>query len=433
LPLTLIGAALIGFSIGGEFWYVAVLLALSPLLLLWPIEIALGMFAVLLPFERVAAVGAQSSSGTGTTLNWYVGVAAGAILLITGLATGALRAAPRAAYWWGLLIVWCMCTVLWAPDPQSAKGRIPTALALFLLYALTVSLNISEKQFGWIAACTIFGGLVAAAMACSQFLHGVTYAGRASLMVGDRSTDPNIFAACVLLPLSLAAGMFLGTRRQFVKIASFVALAVILIAVLLSMSRGAIVAVAAVMFVFLRRYRVNFRIIAALGMLPLLGAFLPGLFFHRLQQGLSSHGEGRFDIWIAGLAALREWGLQGAGVENFTVVYQKYSGAAPIFRGYNMEPHNVYLLIGVELGVVGLILFANASRIQLRTVTALNASAQAQSAVFAPAVACEAACWGMLVMGFSLGVLWLKAFWFSWALLAISVRIGRAQVQENAL
>jgi hypothetical protein len=54
------------------------------------------------------------------------------------------------------------------------------------------------------------------------------------------------------------------------------------------------------------------------------------------------------------------------------------------------------------------------------------------TAVFAPAVACEAACWGMLVMGFSLGVLWLKAFWFSFALLSIAVRIGRERQQERA-
>lgn len=360
-----------------------------------------------------------------------MGLGAGLILLVTGLATGTLRALPRAAYWWGMLIAWCMCTVLWAPEPATAKGRIPTALALFVFYAISVSLDISKRQFQWITWCTILGGVAAATLASSQFLHGVTYAGRASLMMGGRSTDPNVYAATVLLPLALAAGTFMQARRQVVKITSFIALSVILIAVLLSMSRGAIVAVGAMMFVFLLRYRVSPRTIMALASLPLLAFFLPSLFFQRIQQGLTSHGEGRFDIWIAGLAALREWGLQGAGVDNFIVVYQKYSGVAPVFRGYNMEPHNVYLLIGVELGIVGLFLFAAAVRIQFRVLAALN-RAQSQSAPFGPAIACEAACWGMLVMGLSLGILWLKAFWFSWALLAISIRIGRKQLQgEN--
>jgi len=432
LPVILAGAALVGFAIGGEYWYIAVPLAISPLLLLRPIEIALGLFAVLLPFERVATLGGQSSTGAGTTLNYYVGLAAGVTLLATGLATGSLRASPRAAYWWGGLIFWSICTMIWAVDPGSSRERIPTALALLLLYALSVSLEISEKQLNWIMGCTIFGGVIAALLACSQFVNGVTYFGRASLMIGGRATDPNVFAACVLLPLSLAAGAFFGSRRQVYKVASFFAFALILISVLLSMSRGAIVAVAAMLFVFLRRYRVSPRVIAAMAVLPLLGLLLPSMFFQRLQHGISSRGEGRFDIWMVGLAAFREWGLQGAGLENFTTVYQKYSGVAPVFRGYNMEPHNVYLLIGVELGVVGLFLFANAARIQLRAASQLYAEGPPRALLFAPAVACEAACWGMLIMGFSLGVLWLKAFWFSFALLAISIRIGRRQSRECA-
>lgn len=427
VPVTLLIAVLIGFAISEGLWVIALPLALSPLLLLWPIELTLGMFAVLLPFERVATTGGDASSA-GTTLNYYAGAAAAVTLLVTGLVTGNLRAAPRAAYWWGGLILWSFCTIFWAADPQDSRTRIPTAMALLLLYVLAVSLKISERQLAWIMGCTIFGGVLAGGFSCLQFVHGVSYAGRASLMMGARATDPNVFAACVLLPLSLAMGSFLGVRRGMWKTASFAALCIILLAVLLSMSRGAIIAVGAMILVFLRRYKISVRVIAAMGTLGALAALLPGLFFHRLQHGFSSHGEGRFDIWLAGLAAFREWGLQGAGIENFTTVYQKYAGDAPVFRGYNMEPHNVYLLIGVELGIVGLFLFANAARTQLASAAALN-RARSRESIYAPSVACEAACWGMLAMGLSLGILWLKAFWFSWALLAISVRLGRERLQ----
>jgi hypothetical protein len=41
-------------------------------------------------------------------------------------------------------------------------------------------------------------------------------------------------------------------------------------------------------------------------------------------------------------------------------------------------------------------------------------------------VAFEAACWGILIAGFSVDILWRKSFWFAWAL-----SVGAIQVQRE--
>jgi hypothetical protein len=51
-------------------------------------------------------------------------------------------------------------------------------------------------------------------------------------------------------------------------------------------------------------------------------------------------------------------------------------------------------------------------------------------------VAFEAACWGMMVAGFTLDILWRKSFWFVWALSVVAMRISPEDEQpgdSNAL
>jgi len=44
-------------------------------------------------------------------------------------------------------------------------------------------------------------------------------------------------------------------------------------------------------------------------------------------------------------------------------------------------------------------------------------------------VAFEAACWGMLIAGFSVDILWRKAFWFVWALSVVAIHVQRENEQ----
>ena len=156
---------------------------------------------------------------------------------------------------------------------------------------------------------------------------------------------------------------------------------------------------------------------------------MPDNFFTRLQEASSRTGAGaaRVGIWVAGWEAVKHYGIVGAGLSNFHVVYDKYMGASTLFRGAERDPHNIYLEILVELGLVGLLLFALASVTQVREANASRVAAGPVAAELSKfLLACEVACFGMLACSFFLGVLWFKPFWLAWIFLAVLVRLMRS-------
>ena len=255
---------------------------------------------------------------------------------------------------------------LWALEPDKALQRLPTAFALLLLYAVAVSFRMTRKEFNGVVVLTILGGLTAATFSFHQFLNtGGSL--RSSLAMAGRETDPNQFAASLLLPLSLAMGAFFTSRGWLNRLSATAALALIGFGILLSMSRGSALAVAVMIGVYLYRGGMNRRTILPIAVIALLLLAVPSLFFVRIQQGAADKGEGRLDIWQVGLVAVEHNGVFGAGLDSFPALYQEYAANAPIFRGYRRGPHNIYLGITAEMGIIGLLLFLAAVRSQLRS------------------------------------------------------------------
>jgi len=397
-----------GASIAYGGWFGAAVVLTGALLLRWPVQVALGVFAFLLPFDSVSSLGAEAS---GTALTRYAGACVVLVLLAVGLATRRLSVPPRAALWWSLFVLWGVATLGWAINSQFAWERLPTAISLLLLYVIATAFRITEKEMSVVLLMTVLGGCTAAVMASSQFYSGTVYmqTSRSSLMVGNRDTDPNQFAASLLLPLSLAIGAVAAGRRKSVRIAAIAAIAALTLAILLSMSRGALVAALALIVVYMYRQGVNRRILMATFCLAALLFVMPQSFFIRLA--LNDRGAGRFDIWTASMDLVPRYGLLGAGWNNFIVAYTEIAGHASTFRGYTKGSHNIYVGMLIEVGIIGLTFLLLAFRSQLR---------EARTRLVVPY---EAACWAMLVMGFTLDVVWRKSFWFTWILLAMAVRM----------
>jgi O-antigen ligase len=415
-------ALIVGKSVGQERWLYVIAITAIPFVLLWPVQVCLGTFAMLVPFDYIFTFGSEST-GPGSTANWYVGAVTGIVLLATGFLGRRLRRPPPAALWWSLLMVWSGMSALWALDPWAPLRRLPTAFALLLLYLVAVSLWVSKEELSRISFLAVLGGVAAACYAFIQYRHGVGWAERATLVLDTRQTNPNHFAASLILPMSLAIGSFLSCRNRVGKVASMVAVAVIAFGLYLSMCRGALVALVVMMLVYLYRCRAGFRVFLVLAVLSTMLVAAPAVFFTRLNNSMPSRGEGRFDIWQVGLVAMRHHGILGAGLDNFPLAYEEYVGSASRFRGYNRASHNIFLETAVEVGIVGFVLFIGALQSQLRAALAFKTG---MGGLSWPATApYEAACWGMLAMGFSLDNLWHKTFWLSWILLAIAVRVAQ--------
>lgn len=407
-------SAVLGTTIAKEDWRLLLAIAVLPFVVLWPVQTSLGVFALLVPFDSIATVGAKS---TATTFTWFAGAASALILIVTGLVQDRLKLPSRAALWWGLLILWSGASVVWALDPERVLQRLPTIFSLFLFYLITVSFRMNRKDFQWILGLAMMGGVAGAGYSAWQFLHGV---GELSARASIGETNPNQFALSLLVPLSIAIGTFLSVRTHFLKTAALASIGVIGFGVLISMSRGSLIAVGLLLWVFIRRFRMNWRIAIALLLVLSLLLAMPNLFFKRIEGSVEDRGAGRFDIWQAAVEVAKQHSIIGVGLGNFPLAYDRYTRFETVFRGYERAPHNVYLGTLAELGIVGLLLFLTAIRSQFQLIKKLKGAARKAPMV----VACQGACYAILIVGLSKDILWDKVFWFSWILLDNATRLA---------
>jgi O-antigen ligase len=421
--LVLSGAVLVA-GIVLENYY---LLAALPVLLLvckYPVEMSLGIFAFLIPFGSVLAIG-----DSGYTVNWVLGAAAGAILFAFGLVNNRLQAPPRITLWWALFILWGGVTLLWAFDPAKGLVRFASAGCLVLLYLVVVGIGIDEREFRTVILFAMAGGVFAAGYTLREFNQGYSFFSRASLIINGQEANPNDLADTLLLPFSLALGWCLSARNMLNRALSLAAGGLIAYCLFLTMSRGSLVALTVLLLVYVVRLRVNIRIVIPIVIISALIVFLPSLFFVRMQDSVASRGQGRWDIFIVTAHIIRQYGVLGAGLESFRAAYTKFAGFAPIFRGFNRDAHNIYLQVWAELGIVGLMLFFAAIWYQLK---GLHLAYRERSG--SPdylLIAIEAACCAELVHGFAANILWSKEFWFAWMLAALAVQLRRCSASDE--
>src|SRR5579862_1175907 len=409
LAITLIVfyALVLGVTVAEGQWLLAAALVAAPLVFLWPVQVALGAFALLIPFD--SATFSRGDGNSGTTLNFVVGAAAASILIVTALAGRRLQKPPRAALWWTLLIVWYAVTYLWAVDPRASMARLPSAGACLVLYLAATSLRVRDIEFKGIVMAAIVGGCLAGLYSSYEFYHHIDWSGtaRSSLVMGQEAINPNVFATRLLLPLALSVGAFFSVRAVWLKTVALGCSALLSLAILLTLSRGAALAVLVMAFVFLLRFGVNPRILAIAGLLAGIGMTLPGEFYKRFSE--------------AGATG-------GAGLGNFSTVYSIYAGYAPRFVGFDRASHNLYLEMSVEAGLIGMFLLQQAVRTQLWT-GRLNRRRLGKPNPWL--IAAEAASWSIMTAAMFTHLFWEKSFWLLWIMVAFCTQLYKNNFQNG--
>jgi O-antigen ligase len=415
-------ACSMGWMIASEHWLIVASLFGLLLLLLRPIEATLGLYAFLIPLETVTTMG-NSTSKAPTPLR-YVGLLALFVILGVGWLRERIVRPPQTALFWSLFVLWGGVSTLWAIDQEMALRRLPMALGLWLLYMVVVSVRITRVEFSWITMLTILGGSSASIYFAYAFFRMGDALGRVFLTT-EPLDDPDFFAATLLLPLSLSFGGVLSSRTWPRRALFLASTGVIALAVFLTMSRGALAAVAVIMFIFTLRLRLNWRLLLPVVVMATALMFMPPLFFQRVHDASAGRISGRLDIWQIGIHSLKSYGAFGAGLDNFSRAFQRYVGTARFFAGEQRSSHNIYLTAAVEFGILGILFLFAAVRSHMRAFPRSTRNFPASFRL----VAFEAACWGMLIMGFSLDILWRKAFWFVWSLSIAAVHVERGNEQ----
>ena len=262
-----------------------------------------------------------------------------------------------------LFVFWAAFSALWAADSGEAIDAVaryaPNALLFLVVYAAVRT----RSQAMWVIGALLTGALIAAfygVISPSEADAG----GRLSGSIGNA----NEAGAALAVGVALAGGLAVALRgHPALQLASVVGVPLCMLALFLTVSRGGIVALVAILVagVFIAGPRRGTVLAAAA-----LGAVMAVVYFgsfageqareHLLQ---SDNGTGRTDIWRVGWRMVEANPVSGVGAGNFqssSVHYLLEPGAIERADFIVDEPkvaHNTYLGVLAELGVVGLALF----------------------------------------------------------------------------
>ena len=282
-----------------------------------------------------------------------------------------------------------LTSLLYAPNQQAVEASLSNYVKDALIALVVVALLKKPHQFRHVIYTLLIIGIFIGMISVHQYVTGNfenTYGGFAQAefmqIIGETNDyrlsgpvgDPNFFAQVMVVLALLGMERLLHEKRLFWKIIAGWAAAVSTLTVVFTFSRGATVALILSLILFFWIYKLKpaqLIVILTLGAAMLL--FAPPTYYQRvlsIADVLPSGSNGQLNVYsdraIQGRASenltawvmLRDRPFMGVGLSNFSYLYQDYSkslGLAPSAR--NRSPHNLYLEVAAETGVIGLAVF----------------------------------------------------------------------------
>lgn len=321
------------------------------------------VFVFLLPWERNVTLPLVATLAT----------PAGALAIaLTILATARnsglrLRRPPLLLAVMLLLTLWSFMTYFWSVYPSGTLVRSMTYAQLTLMVWMLWQIGRERGRRLGIFQAYVLGGHAANVMVLVSFVRGVS--DRVSLN-GTRysigSGDPNYLASAIALGIPLAWYLFTHGRGRWMRWINLLYIPSSLTVIGLAASRGgmltaltALLVIPAMLFELRVWQRIGI-VLALAALLPLAVSYVPQQNVERLLGTTTSVAQGdisgRYKIWSAGLEYL-DGNLHtlviGVGTLGF-----RYA-VAPIL-GEVVAPHNSFLSVLVDNGLVGFGLFMTA-------------------------------------------------------------------------
>lgn len=383
-----------------------------------PFIFPLGAYFFLIPFDQLLSIGNVEG---GMTLTKVLGIVAIPVLFVKGSFEDRLQSPAVTVFWWVTLVLYGAISSLWAIQPEAAVARMPTAGGLMLLYLMVASYRIRRDEIDTLKGCILAGGILASVLTVYN-LNSLDSATRATVEIGDRAALLNQLAFDLLLPVSICVGMIINGKRTMKKVMFGLILSLILFAIMVTGSRGALVGLGAMAIVYVLSARQKFSAGAALLVIGIAVAiFTPAFVLERVDESVSTGGAGRTTIWVNGLKALNHYWLTGAGLNNFPEAYVEFAYFTPLSEGIGRASHNVYLGIFVELGIVGIILLILGILAHYKTMGSRRGDLNSIGVML------KAAFWAMIVSSFFLDTLWYKSFWMLWMMIVMNNSVSRME------
>ena len=319
-------------------------------------------------------------------------------------------------------ILYGVLSTLWAIDAQTAINRVPVAVSLLLFYLAVTAYPINMNDYKNAMYIYVFGACIASLYLFKLFfIEGVIYVSdRASLIYGNKTTDPNQFAFSLLLPLALSASMSFNCLNYRGKFLSAMATLLLLSAIVLTGSRGGILG-AVIIFGYLLVSNRSLKKTIFLVVIPLTTyLFFVDLLQSRFSIAISSGGAGRLDIWEIGYSAFLDNLIFGCGLNNFPVVFN-FHRISDYTLGFGRGSHSIFVGTMVELGVVGFVSMLVFFITHYRSLKNVGKEFS---------LPLKAAFFGLMVHSMTLDTLWRKSFWVLFVFISFAYFLNSRKPQN---
>lgn len=289
------------------------------------------------------------------------------------------RRLSQAPLWFVPSLLWLLCSLLWfSPVPWRGWYEMIYALEAFIVFWVLTN-NVRTRAHLWmliiisLAPVTlgVFNGFyqffqdpqsMVSAMTEYQLKLSPEYLGRATGVFAD----PDSFAVFLLLLLpSFLIAAAVSRLPNILRILSFYVALMLVAGILFTQSYWALLAlillVAIVPWFCFRRLKPRF-LYSVIGVCVAVAVFVGMMLFHPLfqkgvQRALSEDGEGvRMVLWQEALVFAKEHPLTGIGAGAYGMAFEQSPRVA--LADAPLTPHNDYLLLLSQLGLLGFALVA---------------------------------------------------------------------------
>ncbi|MEU0658979.1 O-antigen ligase family protein [Streptomyces lavendulocolor] len=345
--------------------------------------------AHLVPLLAVVALLAvpppHGSSGTGTVAD-----AASAVLVVccaVRVVRDRVRPLSRtAAVVLGLPVLGICTAAVASHDPAASLPGVARYLQVFVLVPAAVVLTVRDRRDFAVVAWAVIGlALAQGAVGVAQYLTGTgaSYMGEDVRAVGTFGpTDVMGMATVVAYGIVAATGIALGTTGRRSRTWALVCGGLLAVPLVVSFSRGAWIATAGacVLLLALCGVRRAVRVGLAAGALGVVLVAGLGIGSQLVQERVASISQvtaapdrsvtDRYTMWAAAAGMWRAEPLTGVGLKGFphyrdshaSLALSSGSDTAGAGRGFQrqplLSPHNMYLLVLGEQGLLGLLTVA---------------------------------------------------------------------------
>ena len=288
------------------------------------------------------------------------------------------------------LVAYCLLVFAsgnWARDMRIVDAELSDLVKSLAMVVIPASLIISWKTLRGALIAVVGAALFLSLLTLLQLAIGnpdLQLGGLAELepghVFGDVDTprpagpvgDTNYFARILVLAAPLGLFLGAGVRSSKVRAASMVVAAVITLAILLTYSRGAMLALGVTGLLVLLSGRIKLSPATAIAGLLILVALIPTPIGQRMatlgsllgdDTELDHSTDKRRQLLEVGWRMFTDHPFLGVGAGNFGTHYLRYAndvgwtGRDYVATGLRQYPHNQYLEIAVETGIVGLLVF----------------------------------------------------------------------------